>query len=303
MSPAPIILFAYCRPDHVRGAVESLQKNSEAKDSVLYVFSDGIRSARERSGVDAVRAFLKSVNGFARVEICERAENWGLAKSIIVGVSEVLKKHERAIIVEDDLVVSPHFLAFMNEGLETYAADERVASLCGYFYPVKGALPETFFLREADCWGWATWRRGWDLFKSDGVALLKQIEERKLEWAFDAQGSYPYTQMLRDQIAGRNHSWAIRWQASLFLAEKLTLYPRRSLVQNTGFDGTGEHCGLTKVFEVEHLQGPVKVGRIPIEENKAAETLMAEYFRRISAPPRPTIRSLAGRVFRKLVGT
>jgi hypothetical protein len=109
-------------------------------------------------------------------------------------------------------------------------------------------MDSSFFLRGGDCWGWGTWKNRWELFESDGVALLTQIEQNNLGENFDLQGSYPFTQMLRDQISGLNDSWAIRWHASLFLENRLTLYPAKSLINNSGFDGTGTHTGVSNVF-------------------------------------------------------
>ncbi len=140
-------------------------------------------------------------------------------------MTEVLDRYQKVIVLEDDLVISPHFLQFMNEALDLYKKEDNVISITAYIYPVEGPLPETFFLRGADCWGWATWKRGWNLFQADGLALLKKLEEQKLERDFDFDGAYPYTQMLKDQISGKNNSWAVRWYASAFLAGKLTLYP------------------------------------------------------------------------------
>ena len=124
----------------------------------------------------------------------------------------------RVIVLEDDLECSP-FLQFMNRALDVYADDHRVISISGYIYPIKGDFTGDVFLRGADCWGWATWKRGWDLFRSDGNALLSELQSRQLSAAFDFDGSYPYTEMLTDQVNGKNDSWAIRWYASAFLWE------------------------------------------------------------------------------------
>ena len=149
-------------------------------------------------------------------------------------------------MLEDDLLTSPYFLDFMNEGLSIYEEDEKVISIHGYVYPISEKLPETFFLRGADCWGWATWKRGWDLFEPDGGLLLNKLEESKQTEEFDFNRSYPYTQMLKDQINGKTNSWAVRWYASAFLQNKYTLYPGKSLVSNIGGDGSGTNTGLNQ---------------------------------------------------------
>jgi len=282
MSSAPIALFVYNRPRHTRETVAALQKNILAADSDLIIFSDGPKDTEaSRQGVAAVRAYLPTIAGFRSVRIVGRDENKGLANSIIAGVTEVVRQYGRVIVVEDDLVSSRHFLEYMNAALDFYAQEDRVISIHAYIYPVRGVLPETYFLKGADCWGWATWRRGWDLFNPDGAALLRELEARELTAEFDFSGSYPYTKMLRNQIAGRTNSWAIRWYASAFLRDKLTLYPGRALVNNIGQDGSGTHGrGLGRIpgyHDVEEAN--ITVTRIPIQEDARARTAVTAYFR------------------------
>jgi hypothetical protein len=142
---------------------------------------------------------------------------------------------------------------------------------------VNRTLPQTFFLRGADCWGWATWKRGWDLFEQDGRKLLSELEGRQLTRSFDFDGSYPYTQMLRDCIAGANDSWAVRWYASAFLLGKLTLYPGSAQVQNIGADGSGTHVGSTRRFENPDWGRPILVGGVPVEESLLARRAFARF--------------------------
>lgn len=287
MSPlAPIVLFVYNRLDHLKRTIESLQRNAEAAYSLLYVFSDGSKKSDESNNVFAVRDYLKHISGFKSVEIIVRNANLGLANSIINGVSQVIDAHGKVIVIEDDLVVSPYFLKYMNDALEYYKNEEKVISIMGYSYPVREILPETFFLKGAECWGWATWKRGWALFESDGRKLLAELKKRKLEYAFDWQGSYPYTKMLKDQIAGKNNSWAIRWQASAFLRDKLSLYPRNSLVDNIGFDESGTHCGKNNLFSVNLYLSPVTVSDIPIEESEDALRAIVNFSKEVHSSSR-----------------
>ena len=168
MVPAPIVLFTYCRPEHTRRTVESLANNCLATDSDLIVYSDAARTAEKRAAVDEVRSYLGAIAGFRSVTIKHRTENYGLARSIIQGVTEVLAQSERIIVLEDDMLTSRHFLSYMNEALSRFAEEERVISVHGYVYPVTVPLPEAMFLQGADCWGWATWRRGWKHFNPNG---------------------------------------------------------------------------------------------------------------------------------------
>ncbi|MDB5239127.1 MAG: hypothetical protein JWO00_462, partial [Candidatus Parcubacteria bacterium] len=265
--PAPIALFVYNRLEQTRATVEALRKNRLAAESELIVFSDGPKDAADAPKVAEVRSYIQAVQGFKNIRSIERAENWGLARSIIAGVTEVLNRPEgpgSVIVMEDDLVTSPYFLQYMNDGLALYENESHVASIHGYIYPVKKPLPETFFLRGADCWGWATWKRAWNRFEPDGAKLLAELERRSLMRSFDLDGSYGFSHMLKRQISGQNNSWAIRWHASAFLAGMLTLYPGVSLVDNVGQGTSGTHKGSAQ-FKYESLESrPIRVGSIPI---------------------------------------
>jgi hypothetical protein len=281
MTLAPIILFAYNRPSHTLQTLEALALNELAKESVLYIFSDGIKENADSNTIQKInetREVIKSKQWCKEVIIIERQQNFGLAKSVIVGVTEIIIKFQKVIVLEDDLVTSPYFLKFMNETLHKYEKEESVACISAYIYPIDN-LPELFFIKGADCWGWATWKRAWDLFEPDGSKLLNIIESKKLTSEFDLNKSYPYTKMLREQISGINHSWAIRWYASAFIKNKLCLYPGKSLVNNIGTDGSGTHDGSTDVYNTVVVQNPIILKDLKIEVNKSALSKMTNYFK------------------------
>lgn len=291
---APIALFVYNRPDHMRRTVAALQRNALAAQSELFIFSDAPRSAAAKAAVQEVRDYARNISGFSSVSIVERGQNLGLANSIIDGVGQLCERFGRVIVLEDDLVTSPHFLSFMNTALDAYEECEAVVSVHGYVYPTGHRLPETFFLRGADCWGWATWSRGWSLFRNDAPRLLEELRCDGSYEAFDFEGTSDYTGMLRNQILGTINSWAICWYASAFLAGKLTLYPGVSLVRNIGNDGSGTHSETTNAFNGELAQSMPRVGGIPIQESVEGRAAFRAYFR----ASRP---SLVGRCVRRLV--
>jgi hypothetical protein len=298
---APIALFAYNRKTHLQRTIEALLENQEASQSLLYVFSDGPRNSSDDSAVAEVRRYIREIAGFAAVRIIEREKNFGLAKSIISGVTTICHEHGQVIVLEDDMIVSRYFLRFMNDALRLYEQNDDVISIHGYVYPVSRRLPETWFLKAAHCWGWATWRRGWDLFEPNGQRLLDEIMRRNLTNEFDFEGSYPYRKMLDDQIHGRNNSWAIRWYASAFLQDKLTLYPSRSLVYNTGMDGSGVHCAATTQFGTTIAETPIIVDKIAVAENVDARMAIAEFFRRSRRrSPLSLMKRLARKVLPKV---
>lgn len=279
MSLAPIILFTYRRPRHVRQTVEALLQNKEAAASDLIIYSDGPKNKDAVDGVAQTRKYIHSITGFRSVNIIERSYNWGLANSIIDGVTSVINMYGKGIVVEDDLITSPFFLKYMNEALELYKDSQDVISIHGYMYPVKEKMPESFFIKTADCWGWATWKRGWDLFNPDSEELLHEIECKKRCREFNFNNSYPYTDMLKAQIDGKVDSWAIRWYASALVNDKLTLYPGRSLVFQNGMDGVGgTHCGEDERFEVELAQTPILLRKQETKESKKARKAIIDYF-------------------------
>jgi len=270
---APVALFVYNRPDHIRRTINALKQNQLADDSQLIIFSDAAKSEAQAEAVLEVRKYIRELEGFKSVTIIERKVNYGLARSIIDGVTTIVNKYGRIIVLEDDMVTSPFFLTYMNEALDKYSEDDRVISIHGYLYPVSQTLPEAFFLPGADCWGWATWCRGWSYFNSDGKYLLDELHRRNLIHAFDFNGTYPFSKMLEKQIKGKNDSWAVRWYASAFLAGKLTLYPGRSLVHNIGNDKSGTHCGESADFDVNLSNSSINLNNItsvPSQEGRQA---------------------------------
>lgn len=281
MEYSPILLFVFNRPDHVNRTITALQQNTLAAESVLYIYSDGTRSDEQKESVDEVRRYIHSINGFKEIHIIERKENWGLARNIIDGVTTRVKEYGRVIVLEDDLITAPYFLQFMNDALETYKDEEKVGHIQGCDFTHDTSLPDTFLIKWTGSWGWATWERAWKHFNPDGKALLEELEKRKLTKTFDFNGKYGFTRMLRRQIEGKNNSWAIRWNASLFLKDVLSLNVGKSLVQNEGFDGSGTNCGGGGLYNSILWMKPLPVVKIsPIEENISARKAFEKYYYR-----------------------
>lgn len=296
---APIGVFVYNRLAQLRMTIASLQKNERAAESDVFIFSDGPKKSTHIQEVTTVRSFVHSISGFHSVTIIEREKNYGLANSIIEGVSTLIDQFGKVIVVEDDLVTSPYFLKYMNEALDKYESVEKVVSIHGYSYPTSRPLPETFFLRGTDCWGWGTWKRGWELFEPDGKKLLRQLKEKNLQHRFDFDGTYDYTKMLREQITGKVNSWAVRWHASAFLHDRLTLFPGRSLVNNIGEGESGTHTKSLQGFQTSVAQTPIVLNDIPIHESQEARDAYVEFFRSIRLPFMRRVMKKARKVFSK----
>jgi len=272
----PVALFAYRRPQHLRRVVESLVANPEAAQTDVHIYCDAPRTTADAADVAAVRSYAHGVSGFHSVTVIERESNLGLSRSITSGVSELCERYGCAAVVEDDVVVSRHFLGWINAALKKYENDNRVISIGCYVFPECCGLPETFFLNITDCWGWAVWKRSWDKYEPDGERLLRELSGRALQRRFDLEDSYPYTQMLSDQVAGRNDSWAVKWYATAVLAGGLTLYPGISMTTNIGFDGSGEHGGTDRAYATEVAQSMPALREIPVVESTAARALWAD---------------------------
>ena len=268
-SCAPIALFVYNRPSHTADTLNYLRQNPESRETDLIVFSDGPRWPAQESNVAEVRALISKVTGFRSVAIVQRPSNWGLARSVISGVTEVLERFGRAIVLEDDMITSPQFLRYMNAALDRFESENRVGSVHAYMFPIEG-LPDFFFMKGGDCWGWGTWQDRWRLFEPDGRLLLQRLKQAGLLNEFDRTGGDSMVRMLVDQICGKNSSWYIRWHASLFLNGKLTLQPGRSFIHNIGVDNSGTHGGATNRFDVIPQASFTGLPILDVVENRVA---------------------------------
>jgi hypothetical protein len=277
---APIVLFVYNRLNHTRQTLEALQKNDLASKSELIIYSDSAKNKNDLDKVAKVREYIKNIDGFKKIIIRKAKKNIGLANSIINGVTKVVNEYGKIIVLEDDLMTSRFFLRFMNEALVAYKDEPRVASIHGYIYPIKN-LPETFFIKGADCWGWATWNNKWSIFESDGKKLLDNVKKKNLEREINFNDSYNYTKMLKDQIMGKNDSWAIRWYVSVFLKNMITLYPGQSYVQNIGFDNGGTHTKTKTVLFKTNLVNRFKFSKISVNEDFVSRKKIENFFKSI----------------------
>jgi len=299
-SRAAICVFAYKRPDHLRACLSALLENEEARDLDLRIYVDAPRQVSDRDAHCQVLGVCGQTWAFSNVKIIKRETNAGLYESLTSGISETLCDYESVIVIEDDIEASPFLIRYLLDGLDLYYDAKDVASIHGYTPPIKKQLPETFFLRGADCWGWATWRDRWDLFRYDAAAMAQEIRDRGLVHEFNLNGNYDYLGMLDARATGLNNSWAICWHASCFLANKLTLYPGRSLVKNIGLDGSGEHCGPSKVMATEPSQSPVQVAKIPVEVSPSVYSKYCNHFSS-ERPRNLPLKAVAAKIKNKFV--
>ena len=285
MEPAPIIVFAYNRPDCLRRVLDSLALNEEAGSSTLYIFSDGPAqnaSEEEKNDILEVRKVIREKNWCGKVIIRESAINKGLANAVISGVSEVISEHGKAIVLEDDLLVSSGFLSYMNEGLERYKEEQSVMQISAHNFPSKGyeARASSGFFPMSTSWGWATWKRAWDHFDEKAVGYQQLKEDESMRSRFNLDGTYPYSNMLFDQMeTGKVNSWAIRWWWTVFKNKGLTLFPDKSLVMNIGFGEKATHTvgnnpidetTFDREYKIKNFPVKVEIDRTGFDRLKAA---------------------------------
>jgi hypothetical protein len=282
----------------MRKAVDALGANLLAAESDLFVFSDAARSNADVSDVEKVRRLAKEIDGFRSVSIIERSENLGLAESISKGIGYLTTKFNRVIVLEDDLITSRHFLEYMNAALDRYESEARVMQIAGHMFSADlESNYDALFLPFISSWGWATWRRAWQHYDPTAAGYRILCNDSKLRDKFDLGGAYQYFRMLQAQQEGKINSWAVRWYLSVFMHDGLALYPRRTLVQNLGFDGSGVNCAA-RDFIQDSIDPGFRVVRMP--ESIAISSQIGAVLKAIPVP-KLRVRSIVNRLIR-LIG-
>ncbi|MCH5266994.1 MAG: sugar transferase [Lachnospiraceae bacterium] len=251
---APVIVFVYCRLEHTQKTLQALNVNELAAETDLYIFADNAKNENNREKVDAVRGYIdqfKQEAAFKSITIIKAEKNKGLANSIISGVTEVIRKHNKAIIVEDDLLTSSSFLTYMNGALDFYEKNPQIGSISAYTYDID-ALKEydkdIYMTYKGECWGWGTWKDRWEKVDWEVKSYQEFYKDRKKRKDFDKL-EFGLVHMLDMQMAGKIDSWAVRWVYHLFENHLMTVYPTTSEVINFGFDGSGTHCKAVREVE------------------------------------------------------
>jgi hypothetical protein len=261
---APVALFVYSRLAHTQRTIQSLTSCHGADQTHLIIFSDGPKTKDDYKSVSDVRNFIGSISGFKSVTINFQQENRGLAKSIILGVTNVFERYERVIIIEDDLIFHKNFLLTINNMLEKYSTLQNIGSVTGYSLPInlpKSYVYDFYFTFRHSSWGWGTWKKVWDNVDwqmNDSKEFLNNPNSlRKFK-----RGGPDLLNILKKQINGQIDSWSIIFDYNMCNKELISVCPRLNLVQNTGFDGSGIHCGTTNNYDNEMPMENIKEANI-----------------------------------------
>lgn len=280
MELAPIIVFAYNRPDHLHQTLDSLSKNDLAKDSILYIYCDGPKENSNNEQLQKIadtRGVAHNVTEFKEIHVLEAPQNKGLGSSIIDGVTAVVNQYGRAIIFEDDVISTRGCLTYLNDALELYQNDEQVMHVSAWMYPNKKHFPETFFYDSPyPAGGWATWQRAWAYFDNDTKGHISYWEDHWND--FEIMGGDVLRRQLYANLKGKINTWYIKWYSSMHKIGGLCLYPHKALTNNIGWDNSGETSNNTNRYEVVNPVEYVKVERIPIVRNKSAFKYIRKWY-------------------------
>ncbi|WP_353427865.1 glycosyltransferase family 2 protein [Polynucleobacter sp. MWH-UH19D] len=270
---APIVLFAYNRPEHLSKTLSALANNPEFSLSPLFIYCDGAKRSSDQVNVNKTRVIANQFPHPNKVVI-ESTLNLGLAASVIQGVTQITNKYGRIIVLEDDLIVDVYFLKFLNQALNQYENNSKVMQISAYMFPIPifSQRATSLLLPNISSWGWATWRRAWKNFDPTSTGWELLLNNKAMRQEFDVGGSYAYSDMLFRQVLGEIDSWAIRWNWSVYLCSGLVLYPPVSLVKNIGFDGSGTHCAALDIDEVKFSSG-IKDIKFPEDVRRSKEDL------------------------------
>ena len=296
---SPIAFFVYNRPKHTKKTLTFLKKNKLAKKSLIYIFSDEAKDEQSKKKVLEVRKIIKDITGFKNKKIIIRKKNFGLAKNFISGITQVCNKYGKIIVLEDDNLTSPFFLNYMNDALNVYSANKNVASISGYSYPINNNKKGYYFLRLADSWGWATWKRSWDLYEKNGKKILKKLSTKKIRYDFNFGDSFDFYRMLENFCSKKNNSWSIRWYGSMFLNKKLTLFPPKSFIENIGMDNSGIHSINTNNYKSKLIKSYAKPKMIIVKESKYHFEEMKKFFKK-TEPKKNLILKIKKYLFNKI---
>lgn len=295
LKPCPVLLFVFSRPNHTKNTLKHLAANDLAIQTDLIVYADAARNASEETAVNEVRSIVKSTQGFRSITLVERKTNYGLARNIIEGVSEVCNRYGRVIVLEDDLVTSQGFLTFMNSALDRYENEKQVWHISGWNYPIDPAgLGDAFFLRVMNCWGWATWSDRWQHFEKNTENLIKEFDSEMIR-RFDLDNSGAFWSQVLQNKKGRINTWAIYWYATIFKKGGLCLNPSISYIDNIGLDGSGTHGSKQRQEHAVIALNKETILNYPdlISENNQAISQITNFYQKL----RP---SLARRLLGKL---
>jgi hypothetical protein len=294
---APILLFVYNRLEHVIKTVNALKRNVLANESILYIFSDSAKDNNEENKrkVNEVRNFIKTIEGFKRVYIIERSENFGVDKSVVSGINEIIQQYKKVIVLEDDIVTSKYFLKFINEGLNIYENSKNIFSISGFIFPLDCNKLNNILLPSTNPWGWGTWHDRWATYENDIDDYYNIINNNDFLKSRFNIGDYDHIGILGKKDV---QHWDIRWYLNLFIHNGLSVFPTKSLVQNIGFDGSGVNCKLDKNINKKENLEDIEINIEYVE--KIDLEVYAKFLNYFSEPKKNILKKIINKIINKI---
>ncbi len=278
---APILIFTYNRLSSLKRLINSLKNNKEFFNHELLIYSDGPKNLKDKKQVNKVRAYLRNLKGFKKIKIFNNKKNLGMATNIIRGVTKTINKKKRAIVLEDDLVLSKHFLEYMNKSLDKYKKNKKIWHVSGFNFNIKIVSQDTqFFTRVANCWGWATWHDRWKHFKKNPREIINNWDEKKIK-KFNFDNTYNFYSQIQRNYNHTLNSWAIFWYATIFNKKGLCINPIKSLTKNIGVGNSATNTHRIEKILHSKINNQKKEIIFPkkIKENEKIFSVLKECFR------------------------
>jgi hypothetical protein len=241
---APIGISTYSRINHLKRTVNALKNNKLAEKSVLYIFSDAPKEGDEKK-VGKVREYIKKIDGFKEVNIVERETNNRIFNNRD-GMKLMLNKYGKMIFMEEDIVTAPGFLIYMNKALNYYFENKKIFSIGG-FSPVNHNInSDVYFSPRFMGWGFAIWQDRFSMLEE--LPLFNIIKQDKdLINKLKDMGDDMLSMIIKEANSDID---ALDIKACYLSAKNdmLNVLPSKTLVKNTGLDGSGEHCGNKNIY-------------------------------------------------------
>ena len=254
-----IAVFLFNRPEHTKLMLQSLSECDNAGKYKILVFLDGPRDQADIPKIEEVGLVLSEFEEILDLHVTVHSKNLGLAESVISGVTKVLRSYDSVIVLEDDLILNPVALNFLDQAVSLMKLNSEIFSASAYS-PVdlrespshQDMAYDGYFANRTHSWGWAITQTNWSRIDWKLQNLNDALRDRGV-LDFFVKGGSDLIPMLIEQLKGNINSWAIRmaFQAAIF--REYTLYPSATLVRNIGFDGTGVHCGVNEQIQNQKL--------------------------------------------------
>ena len=280
-----VALLLFRRPEETARVFERIR---EARPRRLFLIADGPRPGNEEDvrGCEEARAVVEGVDWECDVVRDYAEENLGLKSRIPSGLDRVFSEAPEAIVLEDDCLPHPSFFRWCEELLERYRDDERIVHITGsQLLRNPPSVASYHFSRYPHVWGWASWRRAWDLYDvnlSDWHSDSDAERGARLRRIFEEEDERRYWGWVWDHSPEINN-WDAQWSYVGLSRGLLSVNPNRNLISNIGFsedatNATADPLGIAGrplegiEFPLEH---PAEVSR-----DAQADALASRFFRR-----------------------